>query len=356
MPSHSRWHAIHPLKNCAMESLYHIPINKFKTSSGDLLDFYLSYQIFGKPLHEAPVVLVNHALTGNSNVCGDKGWWCNLIGPDKCIDTNAYTVLSFNVPGNCFSTKPQNQFISAKTLTARDVAQIFGIGLKHLDLHSIFAVIGGSVGGGIAWELCALYPKLTKHLIPIATDWKSTDWVIANCHIQDSILKHSKQPVYDARLHAMTLYRTPESFSQKFSRTKNTVGLFNVESWLTHHGSKLNQRFKLRAYSIMNHILRTIDITQGKGNFTEIASKISASIHMITISTDLLFKAEENWSSYVDLKCKKDNVFINEIKSIHGHDAFLIEYEQLQNFLKPVFRNNTHCEPSIAHINQSEKY
>ncbi|MDP5082482.1 MAG: homoserine acetyltransferase, partial [Winogradskyella sp.] len=152
---------------------------------------------------------------------------------------------------------------------------------------------------------------------------------------------HSSQPLADARMHAMTLYRTPESLAQKFERTKKNEILFNVESWLDYHGKTLNNRFSLSAYKMMNQILRTIEITNGSGDFLEVASKIASSIHIITINSDLFFKAEENWSTYVDLKSVKDNVTIHEIKSIHGHDAFLIEYDQLIRFLKPIFNVST---------------
>ena len=77
-------------------------------------------------------------------------------------------------------------------------------------------MIGGSVGGGIAWEMIAIEPKLTQNLIAIATDWKSTDWLIANCYLQEKILNNSRNPIEDARIHAMMCYRTPESFKEKY--------------------------------------------------------------------------------------------------------------------------------------------
>jgi homoserine O-acetyltransferase len=149
-------------------------------------------------------------------------------------------------------------------------------------------------------------------------------------------------------MHAMTLYRTPESLKQKFDRTKKSDSLFNIESWLNYHGDNLNNRFNLSAYKMMNQILRTIDITQGSHDFLEIASKISSSIHIITINSDLFFKAEENWNSFVELKSVKDNVNIHEIKSIHGHDAFLIEFDQLARFLKPIFKVNANTSVPIS--------
>jgi homoserine O-acetyltransferase len=92
---------------------------------------------------------------------------------------------------------------------------------------------------------------------------------------------------------------------------------------------------------MMNQILRTIDIVRKGANFLEVASSINSHIHMITINSDLFFKAEENWNTYVDLKSVKDNVTIGEIKSIHGHDGFLIEYEQLSKLLDPIFQTKT---------------
>jgi homoserine O-acetyltransferase len=320
-----------------MSNLKHIAISGFTTHTGRIVDISLSYQTFGLPLGNAPIVLVNHALTGNSNVIGENGWWNDLIGDHKCIDTNEYTVLAFNIPGNGYDGNLNHLIENYKDFNAKDIARLFAEGLKQLRIDHLFAVIGGSVGGGLAWELAALEPNLIDYLIPIATDWKSTDWVIANCHIQDAILNNSSQPLADARRHAMTLYRTPESLTEKFNRTKRTDELYNIESWLNHHGKVLSNRFHLEAYKMMNQVLRTINVAQTDLDFKAIAKKITAHIHIVTINSDLLFKPEENWKTFVDLKSVKDDVTIGEIKSIHGHDAFLMEFQQLSKLLKPVF-------------------
>ncbi|WP_299361533.1 alpha/beta fold hydrolase [Winogradskyella sp.] len=331
-----------------MSALKHITISNYKTNSGKTTDISLSYQVFGLSLGEAPIVLVIHALTGNSNVIGENGWWNDLIGENKCIDTKAYTILAFNIPGNGYDNNPENLIENYRDFTARDIANLFALGLEELEIENLFAAIGGSVGGGIAWELAALNPNLIQHLIPIATDWKSTDWLIANCHIQDAILNHSSTPLADARMHAMTLYRTPESLTQKFHRTKKEETLFNIESWLNHHGHTLTNRFSLPAYKMMNQILRTIDICEDRGGFLEVASQIKSCIHLVTINSDLFFKPEENWNAYVELKSVKENVTINEIKSIHGHDAFLIEFDQLARFLKPIFKVKANAFKTIS--------
>lgn len=314
----------------------HIIIQNFTTESGAFYPVInLSYQIFGPELNTAPVVLVNHALTGNSQVIGENGWWNDLIGKNKTIDTHKYTILAFNVPGNGFDGVIIENYTD---FTARDIARLFIEGVKCLKIQQLYAIIGGSVGGGIAWEMIALEPKLSLNLIPIATDWKSTDWLIANCFLQEQILKNSSNPIEDARIHAMLCYRTPESFKLKFDRTINEeLAIFNIESWLLHHGKKLQKRFQLASYKMMNQLLKTIDVTRNSDSFDVFASKIEATIHIIGINSDLFFTAQENKDTYEDLKKHQVNVFYKEIESIHGHDAFLIEYEQLNNLLAPIF-------------------
>ena len=320
-------------------NLKNIEILNFKTEIGKAVSTKLSYQFFGKPLGEAPVVLVNHALTGNSTVCGKEGWWQDLIGDDKCIDTNQYSVLAFNIPGNGLDNDPKNLINNYKDFTARDIAKIFGLGLQALKIESLYAIIGGSVGGGIAWELAALQPKLIEHLIPIASDWKSTDWLIANCYLQDLILNNSSNPIADARVHAMLCYRTPTSFKTKFDRSTNkSLDVFNIESWLTHHGRKLKDRFHLETYKLMNQLLKTIDITRGRGSFDEVVSTIQSHVHIIGVNSDLFFTASENIDTYHKLKELNVKTSYHEVQSIHGHDAFLIEYEQLTQFLAPIFK------------------
>jgi len=318
--------------------LHHLKIKNYKTLSGITQDIDMSYQLFGKKLNSAPIVLVNHALTGNSNVTGKEGWWSALIGEGKCIDTQKYTILSFNIPGN-----GHDKFVidNYKDFVAGDIAHIFLKGLKQLEISSLFAIIGGSLGGGIAWEMAALNPKLTAHLIPVASDWKSTDWLIANCQIQEQFLINSKQPVHDARMHAMLCYRTPESFKERFKRSTNEeLQVFNVESWLMHHGEKLQERFQLSAYKLMNQLLKTIDVARdGDQHFLNLQNS-DTNIHIIGVDSDLFFTAQENKDTFKQLAQANSNVTYGEVQSLHGHDAFLIEFEQVQKLLNGIFNEN----------------
>ena len=298
----------------------------------------LFFQTFGKPIGTAPVVVVNHALTGNSNVTGTDGWWNSLIGENKTIDTNFFTVVAFNIPGNGYDNNFGNLISTYTDFTIRDMARIFWEGLFFMKIESVFAIIGGSLGGAIAWEMTVLYPSKVQNLIPIASHWKASDWVIANVLIQDQILNHSDDPIALARAHAMLLYRTPQSINQRFQRNKyNSSSIFQIENWLVNHGVKLKKRFRLSAYKLMNHLLKTNDITRNRKDFSLIAREIQANIYIIAIDTDYLFTAHENRETYQELIKIKENVFYSEINSIHGHDAFLMETEQLSQILNPFF-------------------
>jgi homoserine O-acetyltransferase len=328
----------------AMKKLYKIILDKFQLESGSSLNqLSLFYQSFGAPLGTAPIVVVNHALTGNSNVSGEQSWWNDLIGPDKTIDTNYFTVLAFNIPGNGYDGKAENLISDYQDYSIRDIARIFWSGLLYLKIKELFAVIGGSLGGAIAWEMAALQPRSIQHLIPIATDWKATDWVIANVLIQDQILNNSDDPIVDARLHAMLLYRTPQSINERFQRNKQeSLSIYQVENWLISHGFKLKNRFRLSSYKLMNHLLKTNDLTRNRSSFITIARSIKAAIHIVAVDSDYFFIANENRETYNQLKPIKENVFYHEIQSPHGHDAFLIEFEQLAELLAPIFKTHKH--------------
>ncbi len=320
-----------------MEKLEFITIEHFVLASGKVLErTELSYRQFGLPLGEAPVVLVNHALTGNAKVSGPGGWWSALIGDGKCIDTQAFTVLAFNIPGNGHDDKPENLVQDYWQYSIRDIAALFWLGLGQLGVKSLFAIIGGSLGGNIAWEMAAQEPKRIYHLIPVAAHWKATDWVVANVLVQDRILNHSDNPVEDARLHAMLLYRTPESLSARF-QGKTTGSQFAVEEWLSGHGRKLRDRFRLSSYKLMNHLLKTADITRGSNDLEQALSGFNGSIHIVAVNTDYFYTAAESRKTAHLLSLFLPDIFYHEINSIHGHDGFLVETVALSRKLEGVF-------------------
>ena len=321
-------------------SLKYHSIVDFTTETGVVYDeLELSYEVFGQELYSAPIVLVNHALTGNSDVASPhSGWWKGIISEGNLIDTNKYTIISFNIPGNGFDKKPGNLIENYKDFTARDVAELFGLALQQLKVEKLHAVIGGSLGGGISWEMSVLFPSLADNLIVVASDWKASDWILAHNKVQEQILLNSKKPVHDARMMAMMFYRTAGSFKEKFNRTVNeNLGIPNVESWLLHHGFQLENRFHLQSYKMVNHLLSTLDILRDRGSFKEVAPLIKAKIIQIGIDSDFFFVPEENIETKNMLDTLGIDSIYKEIISLHGHDGFLVEDTQLKNLLKDVF-------------------
>lgn len=318
------------------------PLQKIQLTynlNGKSLEIELSYQLFGRPLFEAPLVLVHHALTGNSQVAGTNGWWKELIGEGKTIDLNHYTVLAFNIPGNGYQTENHLPLADYRAFTTQIIAEIFWQALDGLKINQLHTVIGGSLGGAIAWEMSLLRPQAIGQLIPIATHIAASDWVIGQVLVQDSILNHSSQPLVDARRHAMLLYRTPISFQQKFGfRYSEGESIYAVESWLNYHGDALNKRFDLHAYKLMNHLLKTIGENLKKEDIIRWAKTSKTRVHLISVDSDQLFTRQEQWHLFQLLrKYKKDSSY-SEVQSIHGHDAFLMEYGQLSQLLDKDFK------------------
>lgn len=300
----------------------------YQTHSGEEYHIPLSYQLFGKELFSAPVILVNHSLTGNSDVAGEKGWWKKLIGDNQVIDTNQYTVLCFNIPGNGYDDFFIEEY---EDFTVSDIANIFLKGLGILNIKKLYAIIGGSLGGGIGWEMLIKKPELAEIFIPVACDYKTHDWLHAQCLVQKFLLHQNDKPLQKARIHAMLCYRTPESLNDRFRNKYNPEKQrLESEDWLIYHGNALNERFSLPSYRLMNQLLMNINAEESQ------LQQVEAQIHLIAVDTDLFFPASEIRMCFEKLKENKKEVFYHEIRSIHGHDAFLMEYEQLNMIIKNI--------------------
>jgi len=187
--------------------------------------------------------------------------------------------------------------------------------------------------------MLAIKKDIADKIIPIAADWKANDWLIANTYLQDRILENSRDPVADARIHAMTFYRTPKSLNERFKRTINDdKGIFNVESWLDHHGVKLHRRFSLDSYKFLNKLLRSSDITRDGISFERKIQNVKSKIDIISVDTDIFFLPDEDYETTSILKSNKISVNNHIIKSIHGHDAFLIETNQISDIFTKILK------------------
>ena len=313
---------------------YHI-FENFRLSSGQNVSLSLSYQTFGLKLGKAPLVVVNHSLTGDSNISGDKGWWSELIGSKKMIDTDKFCVMCINIPGNI---KEKRGFNYGNKWILHDVAKLFVQLLKNLGVRKVHSLIGGSIGGGLVWEMGLLDGRFFENLIPVAADYKASDWLISNTYFQNLILKNSKNPVFDARLHAMLSYRNPKSINRRFKIKSNDLNERKVIDWLNHHGNKLKEKFSLKSYMHMNHLLSSIGYNY-ENKFLKLITKNKSKIHLVGVNSDLLFPNFEIENTYDLLSAIKKNIYYYQIQSDHGHDAFLIEFKQMKNKLNHIFEN-----------------
>lgn len=321
-----------------MSDLHFLQFRDYPLPDGTNHSLVLSYELFGQPLHQAPIVLVNHALTGNSTVAGERGWWNAIIGCDKVIDLSRYTVLAFNIPGNGYDNVQEHLIHQYKAFTTAIIADLFWKGLALLEITHLYAIIGGSLGGSIAWEMVFQKPNAVERFIPIATHYQASDWLIGQVHVQDSILTHSNHPLEDARKHAMLLYRTPVSCERKFNRKYlREEQQYAIEGWLNYHGQALKNRFQLASYKLMNHLLKTTGEQHSEEQMITFSKTCSTAIHLIAIDTDYMFTQLEQKQIFQKMKQHKSNLTYDEIISIHGHDAFLIEYDQLNTLLKRHF-------------------
>ena len=350
--------------------------NPLYLESGRILEPYdIVYETYGT-LNEdkSNVVVVCHALTGSHHAAGvyedetKAGWWDGLIGSGKAIDTDKYFVICSNVLGSCFgSTGPMSpQFPSQEpyrykfpVITIKDMVKAQRILFDRLEIHSVHAIIGGSMGGMQALHFGIHYPNFSKKIIALATTYATQPWAIAfNKVAQEAILKDPdfKQGYYDpeviknqglsgmavGRMAGHISFLSHESMEKKFGREyKRTDGLyelfgkFQVESYLEYNGYNFTKWFDPLAYLYITKAINIYDISRGFDSLEEALAKIKADLHLISFSNDLLFKNFEMKHIADTLQTVgKENYTYLDVASDYGHDAFLVELDKFENTIK----------------------
>ena len=314
-----------------------IEIESSGISSINLSSVKLSYQIFGKPLGETPVVLINHALTGNSSVSGEKGWWNDIVGEKKVIDTRNYTVLAFDLNGNQYN--PEDTSLNGDQVF--DLHQIATLQLKALSLlriNRLYAIVGGSLGGGLAWEIWVQSPNISEHIVSIASHWQSSSWVQASCQIQKEAIQISSSNFDLVRKFSMFLYRNPINFASKFQDDYDAVEAGKkAVSWLNYHGEALSKRMTSSAYLNVLHFLSSINAKRDPKAFELALKSTNTKFCLVGFNSDILFPIADIHKCKDVLTNSGVEVRTHEIDSDFGHDAFLIEHEKLSKVIQPIF-------------------
>lgn len=277
-----------------------------------------------------PTVVVLHALTGNSEVTGNNGWWKEIVGQDKVIDTEKYNVLAIDTLGNGFLTKTHEVIQNVHQLQIKDIAKINLWLLDALELSKIHTLVGGSLGGAIAWEMWRLRPEIFEQLICIGAHPFTDPWIKGVTYLQKELLKNNANGYEQARMWSMLFYRNALGIDEKFKNVPQSI-----ENWLSYHGNALKQRYSQKSYEIMNHLLGAIGTHFNKEVILQTASEATTNFVIISISTDWLFHPQHQTEWANDLKKVHPKTHHHSLESIHGHDAFLIEFEKLEQLLKP---------------------
>lgn len=303
------------------------------------------------------VILICHALTGHA--AADEWFW-GFFAPDGIFNPETHFVICINVPGSCYGSvgpwtenpktgKPyRNDF---PDLTIRDLVRFQQLLLDQLDIRGIEFVIGGSLGGMQALEF-AIMDDRPGSAVCIAMGKEHTPWAIGISHAQRSAikadpawndgnyeLKHQPaQGLSAARMMAMITYRSPADFERKFSRKlqDETGNLFQIESYLNYQGEKLVKRFDAHSYINLTKAMDTHNTARGRGSDEFILNRVKIPVLVVGVDSDLLYPVEEQ----KELTKLLANGTYREISSYHGHDAFLIEFEQLNKIIRQFTKTN----------------
>ena len=333
----------------------------------------IAYETWGElNSDKSNAILLCHAWTGDSHAAGSAqdgqptpGWWDGLVGSGCAIDTDKYFVVCTNSLGGCQgSTGPASPHpLDGKpygsrfpVITVRDMvrAQVRVSDLLGIDVwHS---VIGGSMGGMQVLEWGITFPHRVRTLVPIATCLQATAQQIAWGAIGRRSIRLDPKwrggDYYDAavgdgpwqglaiaRMVAQVTFRSDNVFTDRFGRELadtdadyNGLGLwdkFEVENYLDHHGDKLIRRFDTNSYLIIGKAMDLHDVARGRGSLQTAASRITAPVLSMGISSDILYPTYQQKQIREIISESGGSCEYVEIDSPHGHDAFLINLDQV---------------------------
>ena len=350
--------------------------NPLYLESGRILEPYdIAYESYGE-LNEAKdnVVVVCHALTGSHHAAGTyegdrkPGWWNDLIGPGKGIDTERWFVICTNVIGSCFgSTGPMSACYPSTepyrykfpVVTVKDMVKAQRILFDRLGIHRVHAIVGGSMGGMQALQFAVQFPNFARKIIAMATTYATQPWAIAfNKISQEAILNDPafKQGYYDpevikeeglpgmavGRMAGHISFLSMDSMNRKFGREyKRDDGLFElfgrfqVESYLEYNGYNFTKWFDPLSYLYITKAINIYDLARGFDSLEEAVMQVQAELHLIGFSSDMLFSPKE--MAHLDAIFKeqrKQNCHYLEVESDYGHDAFLVEVEKFETYVR----------------------
>lgn len=311
---------------------------KYQLESGKTLNgLHVAYSLYGNPQADK-TIWVCHALSGSSEVLD---WWPGLFGEGQLFSSDDYKIICANVIGGCYgSTGPLSyeKPIDFPDLTVRDIVGAHQLLAEALKVKSIDILIGASLGGQQALEWSITDSKLIKSLILIATNAEHSPLGRAFNESQRLALKADptfgqskggRDGLKAARAIAMLSYRSYEDFKIKQADTGEELLNYRAASYVRYQGEKFVERFDPYSYFILSQAMDSHDVKRGRGELSEVLGGVSTRTLVVGIDSDTLFPLSEQRL----LAELLPNADLGVISSPYGHDAFLIEYEQLSELI-----------------------
>jgi homoserine O-acetyltransferase len=327
-----------------------LPLGTFRPERGGAIaDARLFYRVFGdlSQGRRHGVVLVFHALTGSADA---DAWWEPLIGPGRALDTSQRPVIAANLLGSCYGSSGPRDVSdgSFPLLTTADLARAHIPLLAHLDITRVALATGGSLGGMVALQWGLLTPVPVERLVVFAAPARTSAQAIAWNAAQRLAIEADpawaggrylpgrgpSAGLAAARAIAMITYRSQLEFEERFGRRQTrTPGRFDVDHYLRRHGQKLVDRFDARCYAALMQAMDLHDVgdpaTAGRHTARTVEEVIG-----VGIDSDILYYPSEvrHWvGAYARGGA---TARYEEIGTPYGHDAFLIEFEQVERILR----------------------
>jgi homoserine O-acetyltransferase len=320
-----------------------IDLGPFPVEGGTTIpDLVVAFRHDGPP-PPAPQVLVVHALTGSADAAGD--WWAPLIGPGRALDTDRMGVLCANLLGGCYGTTgPRSPSPGDRPavqpfppVSVRDQARAQWALLDALHVERLALVAGGSLGGMVALEAALERPGAVEAVMPIASPAATGPLALAWNHLQLELVERLGDHGLDlARRLAMTTYRSEADFGERFGRRREPNGRYAVTSYLEHQGRKLVDRFDRDTYRVLVEAIDSHDIGRDRGGACQALERLAAArtrLVGVGIEGDILYGPDQV-RELVDVarQAGVESIY-REIHSTKGHDAFLVEWDQLATLL-----------------------
>jgi homoserine O-acetyltransferase len=355
-------------------------------SGASIRGYSLSYETYGTlNADKSNAVLICHALNASHHVAGvyadqpkNLGWWDNMIGPGKSLDTDHFFVIGVNNLGSCFgSTGPMH--VNPDTgrvygadfpvVTVEDWVNAQALLLDALGIQQLAAVMGGSLGGMQALSWTLQYPERVKHAVVVASapnlnaENIAFNEVARRAIVTDPDFHNGhfyaqgvvpKRGLRIARMIGHITYLSDDVMNEKFGRelreavTHNATGYkystqeveFQIESYLRYQGDKFSEYFDANTYLLITRALDYFDPARAYGgDLSKALARASCKFLLVSFSTDWRFSPARSREMVKALLDNRRDVSYAEIDAPHGHDAFLLEDQRYMNVVRSYFDN-----------------